>query len=71
MAMKKDKLLSVGDVSKEASISRQRILQIIEQGDLKAEMVGGIYVILKSDFEIWSKSRRSVGRPIKVKSEKN
>jgi len=65
MATKKDKLLSVADVSKEADISRQRILQIIESGDLKAEMVGRNYVILQSDFETWSSSRRDAGRPKK------
>ena len=65
MATKKDKLLSVADVSKEADISRQRILQIIESGDLKAEMVGRNYVILQSDFDTWSSSRRDAGRPAK------
>ena len=65
MATKKDKLLSVADVSKEADISRQRILQIIESGDLKAEMVGRNYVILQSDFDTWSSSRRDAGRPKK------
>ncbi len=71
MATKKEKLLSVADVSKEANISRQRILQIIESGDLKAELVGKSYVILQSDFESWSNSRRETGRPPKAKSEKN
>ena len=65
MATKKDKLLSVADVSKEADISRQRILQIIESGDLKAELIGKSYVILQSDFEKWSSSRREAGRPPK------
>ena len=46
MTTKKDKLLSVADVSKEVAISRQRILQIIESGDLKAELIGKSYVIL-------------------------
>ncbi len=70
MATKKDKLLSVADVSKEADISRQRILQIIESGNLKAELVGKSYVILQSDFEAWSSSRREAGRPAKTKNEK-
>ena len=61
----KDKLLSVADVSKEAEISRQRILQIIESGDLKAELIGKSYVILQSDFETWNSSRREAGRPKK------
>jgi hypothetical protein len=65
MATKKDKLLSVADVSKEADISRQRILQIIESGDLKAELIGKSYVILQSDFETWNSSRREAGRPAK------
>ncbi len=65
MATKKDKLLSVADVSKEAAISRQRILQVIESGDLKAELIGKSYVILQSDFETWNNSRRDAGRPKK------
>ncbi len=65
MVTKKDKLLSVADVSKEAEISRQRILQIIESGDLKAELIGKSYVILQSDFDSWSISRRDAGRPKK------
>ena len=70
MATKKDKLLSVADVSKEADISRQRILQIIESGNLKAELVGKSYVILQSDFEAWNGSRREAGRPKKAGNEK-
>jgi hypothetical protein len=65
MAAKKDKLLSVTDISKEADISRQRILQLIESGDLKAELIGKSYVILQSDFESWNSSRRERGRPRK------
>ncbi len=65
MATKKEKLLSVADVSKEANISRQRILQIIEAGGLKAEKVGSNYVIRQSDFDTWSSSRRDAGRPKK------
>ena len=65
MVTKKDKLLSVANVSKEADISRQRILQIIESGDLKAELIGKSYVILQSDFETWDSSRRDAGRPKK------
>jgi hypothetical protein len=70
MVAKKDKLLSVADVSKEAAISRQRILQVIESGDLKAELIGKSYVILQSDFETWNSSRREAGRPAKAKNEK-
>ncbi len=65
MAVKKEKLMSVTEVSEQAKISRQRILQIIEAGDLKAEKVGSNYIIRQSDFETWSSSRREAGRPAK------
>lgn len=67
--MEKEKLLSVADISKEAKISRQRILQVIESGNLKAELIGSNYVIRQSDFEVWKGSRREAGRPAKVKVE--
>ncbi len=68
MAVKKEKLLSVGDVSEQADISRQRVLQVIEAGDLKAEKVGRNYIVRQSDFDVWFNSRREAGRPPKIKS---
>lgn len=65
--MDKEKLLSVADISQQAEISRQRVLQIIESGHLKAEMVGRNYVIRQSDFQTWNASRRDAGRPVKAK----
>jgi excisionase family DNA binding protein len=70
MAEKREKLLSVADITEQANISRQRVLRIIENGDLKAELVGGSYVIRHSDFDAWFNSRRKTGRPRKVKNEK-
>lgn len=67
MVVKKEKLMSVTEVSEQAKISRQRVLQIIESGDLKAEMVGKNYIIRQADFETWSGSRREAGRPAKEK----
>lgn len=69
MVLTNDKLLSVAEVSEMAKISRQRVLQVIERGDLKAEMVGRNYVVLQSDFEVWNNSRREAGRPPKEKNE--
>jgi len=69
MTATKEKLLSVADISNQANISRQRVLQLIESSELKAEMVGRNYVIRQSDFETWSNSRRKAGRPTKAKSE--
>lgn len=69
MEIGKEKLISVADVCKQAKVSRQRVLQIIEAGDLKAEKVGRNFVILQSDFEKWNNSRRVAGRPPKVKAE--
>ncbi len=65
MAAKKEKLMSVREVSEQADISRQRVLQIIEAGDLQAEKVGSNYIIRQSDYETWSSSRRDAGRPKK------
>jgi hypothetical protein len=69
MATKKEKLLSVANVSKEADISRQRVLQIIEAGDLQAEKVGSNFIIRQCDFDAWSSSRRGTGRPKKVAAQ--
>jgi excisionase family DNA binding protein len=69
MATKKDKLLSVTEVSELGEISRQRVLQIIEAGDLQAEKVGNTFIINKNDFDAWSSSRRDAGRPKKVVTE--
>ena len=65
MAVKNEKLLSVTEASEQADVSRQRILQLIEAGLLKAEKVGSNYIIRQSDFETWSSSRRDAGRPKK------
>ena len=65
MAMKKDKFMSVTEVSEVGEISRQRVLQIIEAGDLQAEKVGSNFIIRQYDFDAWSSSRREAGRPPK------
>lgn len=65
----REKLLSVADVGKLANISRQRVLQIIESNELRAEMVGRNYVIRESDFVRWNTIRRKAGRPPKAKIE--
>ncbi len=69
MAMKKDKLLSVTEVSELGKISRQRVLQIIEVGDLQAEKVGCNFIIRQYDFDAWNSSRRDAGRPKKVSAK--
>jgi excisionase family DNA binding protein len=66
MVMKKEKLLSVTEVSELGKISRQRVLQIIEVGDLQAEKVGSNLIIRQYDFDAWSSSRRGAGRPKKL-----
>ena len=68
MTIKKEKLLSVADISEQAEISRQRVLQIIDAGDLKAEIVGRNYIIRQSDFDVWNSSRRDAGRPPKIEN---
>jgi excisionase family DNA binding protein len=68
MATKKDNFMSVTEVSELGEISRQRVLQIIEAGDLQAEKVGNTFIIHKNDFDAWNSSRRDVGRPPKKKT---
>jgi excisionase family DNA binding protein len=65
MVKKKEILMSVTEVSELGRISRQRVLQIIEAGDLQAEKVGNNLIIRQSDFDAWSSSRRDAGRPKK------
>lgn len=68
MTTNKEKLLSVTDISEQAEISRQRVLQIINTGDLKAEIVGKNYIIRQSDFDSWNSRRRDAGRPPKIEN---
>ena len=69
MAVKNEKLLSVTEASERADVSRQRILQLIETGVLKAEKVGSSYIIRQSDFETWVSSPREAGRPKKTTAQ--
>lgn len=71
MSGKKEKLMAVVDITNAVGISRQRVLQLIEVGDLIAEKIGRNYVIRESDFNVWEKARREVGRPPKEKIATN
>jgi excisionase family DNA binding protein len=70
MAKEKEILLSVTQVSELGGISRQRVLQLIVNELLEAEMVGDTYVIRQKDFERWNNSRRGAGRPKREAAKK-
>ncbi len=57
-------LLTVKEVAELKGISRRRVNQIIDSGDLKAEKVGSYYVIRRADadaLQVYGKP----GRPSK------
>ena len=60
---KQVKLLTVKQVSKILKISRQRVVQLINRGDLQAERIGGIYLILESELKRFKPN--PTGRPKK------
>ena len=63
-------LLTVKEVAEMKGISRRRVNQLINAGDLNAEKVGSYYVIHRSDADaltIYGKP----GRPKKVENEES
>ena len=63
-----EEYLSVSEAADELSITRQRVLQLIDAGRLEARRVGNSYIILKSALD--SVRDRKPGRPIKTKEAK-
>ena len=66
MSAKESKLLSVKQASEHLKVNRQRVLQFIAAKRLRAEKVGGVYVIRESDLK--SVENRKTGRPQKSKN---
>lgn len=60
--MSKNDLLTVKEVAELKGISRRRVNQIIDAGDLKAERVGSYWVIRRGDAEALQVYRKP-GRP--------
>ncbi len=64
------KLISTDDAAKKLGVTGRRIRQLIDEGKLPAQHIGGGYVIDESALEgvkIYGKA----GRPPKVKAEAN
>jgi excisionase family DNA binding protein len=60
-----DEFVSVSEAAEIRGVSRQRVLQWIEDGRLNAQKVGNSYIILKS--AVYAVSDRKPGRPPKAK----
>lgn len=60
--------ISVSEAAEELGITRQRVLQLIDAGRLKAQKFANIYMIARSDLE--EVRERQSGRPPKAKAEK-
>jgi excisionase family DNA binding protein len=60
--------ISAPEAAEILGVSRQRVLQLIQQKRLKATMVGSVYLIKKADLA--NIEARKPGRPPKKKSRK-
>jgi excisionase family DNA binding protein len=60
-----EKLLSVAEVAARLKLTRQRVNQLIDSGDLPATRIGRSYVIREADLAK-VKHRPSPGRPKKA-----
>jgi len=58
--------ISVPEAAKILGLSRQRVLQLVQQKRLKAIMVASVYVIKKTDLA--NIEERKPGRPAKKKT---
>ena len=65
MAKSIEEYISVSEAAEILSISRQRVLQLIEAGRLKARKVGNTYIIARSALQ--AVEDRKPGRPAKTK----
>ena len=68
MANDNDSYLSVTEAAGDLGITRQRVLQLIEDGRLDAQKVGNSYIIKKSALN--EVRERKPGRPAKPKAVK-
>jgi excisionase family DNA binding protein len=63
MVKQEDRTLSTNEVAEILGITRQRVLQLIEQGKLKAEKFASVYMIKESALK--DVVERKPGRPRK------
>jgi len=63
-----DTHVSTSEAAEILGVTRQRVLQLIQQGRLKATKLASVYLIKKSDLA--DVKVRKPGRPSKAKSKK-
>ena len=65
-----EKLLSVAEAAARLNLSRARVNQLIDSGDLPATRIGRAFVIREVDLEL-VRERPPVGRPPKSAGEES
>lgn len=67
-AMNREQYISTNEAAEVLGVTRQRVLQLIQDGRLKAERFANVYMIRRGDLE--HIEERPMGRPPKPKGEK-
>lgn len=58
-----DKLYTAQTAAEKVGVSKAYIRKAIERDQLKAQKVGGVFIIKESDLLNWNASRKNIGRP--------
>lgn len=61
-----DNFITTNQAAKTLGVTRQRVLQLIQEGRLKAEKFANVYMILPGDLE--NIEEKPMGRPPKAKT---
>lgn len=66
--MSPESYITTNEAASELGVTRQRVLQLIQEGRLKAEKFANVYMIRRGDLA--NIEERPMGRPPKVPKEK-
>lgn len=64
----RDDLITTNEAAESLGVTRQRVLQLIQDGRLKAEKFGNVYMIRRGDLD--HIEERPMGRPPKSDGKK-
>jgi excisionase family DNA binding protein len=65
--MRQDGYITTNEAGDYLGVTRQRVLQLIQEGRLKAEKFGNVYMIQRADLS--NIESKPMGRPPKAKAE--
>jgi excisionase family DNA binding protein len=66
--VRQDDYITTNEAARELEVTRQRVLQLIQDGRLRAEKFGNVYMIRRPD--LLNIEAKPMGRPPKVATEK-